>query len=183
MRFACLLTLFLFSCVHVICAQSVYEVQSGAINFHSDAPQELIKASSERITGIFDANKKTFVFRIGIASFMGFNSPLQREHFNENYMESALFPQAVYQGKIIEDIDFTKDGSYNVRSKGKLTIHGVAQERIINANIVCKGSVISVRSDFVVPLADHEIKIPRVVYDKLAPDINVSVAVKLIPKK
>lgn len=183
MRFTCLLVCFIFCCFHNVSAQPIYLVESGNIGFHSDAPQELIKASSEQITGVFDAKKKTFAFRINIISFMGFNSPLQREHFNENYMESSLYPQAIYQGKIIEDIDFSKDGTYNIRSKGKLTIHGIGQERIINASVICKGNTISIRSDFIVPLADHKIKIPRVVYDKLAPDINVSVTVKLIPKQ
>jgi hypothetical protein len=183
MRFTCLIACLLFCCFQYAPAQPVYVVESGNISFHSDAPQELIKASSEEVTGVFDAKNKTFVFRINIISFMGFNSPLQREHFNENYMESNLYPQAIYQGKIIEDIDFSKDGTYNIRSKGKLTIHGIGQERIINASVICKGNSISVRSDFIVPLADHYIKIPRVVYDKLAPDINVSVSVKLTPKQ
>jgi YceI-like domain. len=183
MRFTCLFTLFLL--YHSLCvtAQPVYVVESGNISFHSDAPQELIKASSDKITGIFDAKKKIFAFRINIISFMGFNSPLQREHFNENYMESSIYPQAVYQGKIIEDIDFTNDGVYTIRSKGKLTIHGIGQERIINASIICKGDMISIRSDFIVSLADHKIKIPRVVYDKLAQDINISVNLKLVPKQ
>jgi hypothetical protein len=43
-------------------------------------------------------------------TFEGFNSALQREHFNENYIESNRFPDASFNGKIIEDIDFAKDG-------------------------------------------------------------------------
>jgi hypothetical protein len=51
-------------------------------------------------------------------SFQGFNSPLQKEHFNENYVESDKFPEASFKGKIIEDQDLTVDGTYELRAKG-----------------------------------------------------------------
>ncbi len=51
-------------------------------------------------------------------SFQGFNSTLQREHFNENYIESDKYPEARFSGKVIEDIDFSKDGTYIIRAKG-----------------------------------------------------------------
>ena len=106
---------------------------------------------------------------------MGFNSPLQREHFNENYMESEHYPEATFTGKIIEDVDLARDGEYDVRAKGKLNIHGMEQERIIKGHVVTKNGKISLHAEFTVSLADHNIKIPRVVYDKLAPDISVTV--------
>jgi hypothetical protein len=162
--------------------QQIYEINRGSIRFHSDAPQELIRASSDQLRGAIDISKKTFAFKIGIGSFLGFNSPLQREHFNENYMETSFFPEASYSGKIIEDIDLTKDGEYVVRAKGKLKIHGVEQERIIRSVITTKKGKISVQSDFVVLLADHNIKIPKVVDNKLAPEINVSVNAILVQR-
>lgn len=164
-------------------AQSgVYEVTSGSISFHSEAPQELIKASSNKLIGVVDIAKRTFLFKISMATFTGFNSPLQKEHFNENYIESDVFPLAIYSGKIIEEVDFSKNGDYYVRAKGKLTIHGVDHQRIIKCHIVCKNGVISVKSDFMVLLADHDIKIPRIVSDKLSPEISVSVQATLALK-
>ncbi|RYE26270.1 MAG: YceI family protein [Sphingobacteriales bacterium] len=177
-----LLCIFAFCYVLPAGAQSIYEVRKGSISFHSDAPQELIRASSDKLQGVFDVSKKTFAFRIDIVSFIGFNSPLQREHFNENYMETSIYPRALFVGKVIEDTDLSKDGEYTVRAKGKLKIHGLERERIINVRINVSGKKILVRSDFVVLLADHDIKIPRVVYDKLAPEINVSVNAQLLPK-
>jgi polyisoprenoid-binding protein YceI len=164
-------------------AQAIYEAKAGTISFHSYAPKELIFASSSQLEGLVDVQKKVFAFRISISSFKGFNSPLQREHFNENYMESAAYPQASFSGKIIEDVDFTKDGTYEVRAKGKLMIHGVAQERTIKSRIVTKDGIITITSDFSVLLIDHNIKIPRVVYEKLAPEISVSVSAQLNRRK
>lgn len=159
-----------------------YEVKNGEVHFFSEAPKELINASTKQIRGIVDINSQTFVFRVDVVSFAGFNSPLQREHFNENYMESNLYPYAVYKGKIIESLDITKEGSYSVRTKGKLQVHGIEQERIIKIQVTIKNGVVQVKSDFVVLLEDHNIKIPRIVTDKLAPGINVSVTATLSPK-
>lgn len=163
-------------------AQQLYEVKEGNVRFFSNAPQEIIKAYSADLNGIIDFSKKTFVFKISISSFEGFNSPLQREHFNENYMETSNFPFATYTGKIIENIDLSKNENYQIRTKGKLKIHGVEQERIIVATVSVKNKVITVSSNFIVLLEDYQIKIPRVVDYKLSQEINVSMYAELKAK-
>ncbi len=171
-------------CTAIAAAQSrqVFVVGTGQVVFFSKAPKELIEASSKNLKGALDMSKGTFAFQIGIASFQGFNSPLQQQHFNENYMESAVYPLATYTGKIIEAVDLTRDGTYPVRTKGKFTVHGMSVERIVPVVVTVKGGRVSLRSDFSVPLVDHRIKIPRVVYDKLAPEIAVTVSATLVPR-
>ena len=153
----------------------IFEARNGNVSFHSNAQHELIYASSDHLTGILDATKKIFSFRISISSFAGFNNSLQQEHFNENYMETSLYPLATFSGKIIEDIDLSKDGDYMVRAKGKFTIHGIEQERIVRSHILIKDGKLYVKSSFDVLLAEYNIKIPRIVSDKLSPVISVSV--------
>jgi polyisoprenoid-binding protein YceI len=153
----------------------LYSVQNGNVSFVSEAKLELIKASSSEMKGKLDVQRKLFAFAIKINSFQGFNSPLQREHFNENYLESDRFPDASFSGKIIEDIDFSKDGSYTVRAKGILTIHGVQQERIIKSVIKVNKGKMNLVSNFTVQLADHQIPIPKIVHEKLASEIKVEV--------
>jgi len=160
-------------------AQQFYGTNKGLIKFHSDAPLELITASSNEMRGKLDIAKKIFAFSINVNSFTGFNNALQREHFNENYLESAQYPNASFSGKIIEDIDFSKDGIYSVRAKGNLSIHGIVQERIIKTELSVKKGNITVQSDFTVLLADHNIAIPKVVHEKLASEIKVAVKADL----
>ena len=162
--------------------QLLYTVSSGSISFKSDTPLELIKASSDQLKGIFDAAKKQFAFTINIKSFSGFNSPMQQEHFNENYLESDKYPRASFEGKIIEDLDLHKDGLYSIRAKGNLTIHGVVQERIIKCELDIKNNMVNIKSNFTVLLADHNIPIPKVVHEKLASEIKVEVKADLIEK-
>lgn len=167
---------------HALAPQLVFGVNNGSISFRSDAPMELIKASSNQLRGIFVAEKKQFAFSINVNTFKGFNSPLQEEHFNENYLETDKFPRATFEGKIIEDIDLQRDGIYSVRAKGNLTVHGVVQERIIKCDLNIKNGVVSVKSNFTVLLADHNISIPKVVHEKLASEIKVEVRADLVNK-
>jgi YceI-like domain len=160
---------------------SIYKLSKGIISFRSDAPLEIIKASSDELRGIIDTGKKQFAFSVKIKSFKGFNSGLQKEHFNENYLESDKYTDATFIGKIIEDVDFLKNNTNNVRAKGILNIHGIPQERIIKSEITIKNGIITVRSNFTVLLSDHNIPIPKVVHEKLASEIKVEVNAELKP--
>jgi hypothetical protein len=160
----------------------IYQTASGKISFRSDAPLEIIRASSSELNGLIDITKNNFSFKIYVHSFKGFNSPLQKEHFNENYMESDKYPEASFKGKIIEDVDLSVDGTYQVRTKGILIIHNVPQERIIQSDVSVKKNIITVHSAFTVLLSDHNIPIPMVVNQKLANEIKVEVNATLEPR-
>lgn len=160
----------------------MYTVGAGSITFSSDAPLELIKATSNQLKGIFNSEKKEFAFTLNVNTFKGFNSPLQQEHFNENYLESNKYPRASFEGKIIEDVDLKRDGFFRIRAKGNLTVHGVTQERIIKCELTIKNKIVSVKSNFTVLLADHNITIPKVVHEKLASEIKLEVKAELIDK-
>lgn len=174
--FVCALVLIL-----VPAEAQIFGITKGTVGFRSDAPLELITASSKELKGKIDVVKRQFAFSIKMNSFMGFNSPLQREHFNENYVESDVFPDASFTGKIIEEVDLTIDGTYDIRTKGKFTIHGVTQERIIKSQVIVKNGVIVLKAAFTVLLADHNIPVPKVVHEKLASEIKVDVTAELKP--
>lgn len=173
-----LITLFIIISIAPVFAQNalpIFTIKKSTVSFHSNTKLELIKASSTELKGAIDAGKRTFAFSVSMKSFEGFNSPLQKEHFNENYMESDKYPAASFSGHIIEEDDFTKDGTYNIRAKGKFSIHGVEQERILQGDLVVKNGVIKLTCMFTVFLSEHDIKIPRIVHEKLASEINVVV--------
>jgi hypothetical protein len=148
----------------------------GNVSFVSDAPLEVIKAASNQLTGIIKLADNSFAFAVPVRSFEGFNSPLQREHFNENYMESHLYEKVSYSGKILDNITWEKDGEYEVRTKGKLNAHGVETERILKHTVSIKNGIIKINSSFTVPLQDHNITIPRIVYKKIAEVIQITLS-------
>ncbi|RMD74092.1 MAG: YceI family protein [Bacteroidetes bacterium] len=153
----------------------VFATETGRVHFRSAAPLELIEAWSNQLRGVIDVEKRTFAFAVDIRTFEGFNSALQREHFNENYMESNRFPRATFTGKIIEQVDLSQEGEWVVRAKGKLVIHGVEQERIIRSRVVRRGDELEVSSFFTVLLAEHDIEVPKIVNQKIASEIEVRV--------
>ena len=95
------------------------------------------------------------------------------EHFNENYMESHKYKVSVFKGKIINEIDFTKDGTYEVTAKGTLDIHGVTVEREIKGTLTISNGKINLTTAFDVLLKDHKIKIPKIVVKNIAEFVKV----------
>ncbi|NOU16160.1 MAG: YceI family protein [Bacteroidales bacterium] len=161
----------------------LFYTNSGKVNFTSDAPLEVIKASSNSVAGAVKSSDRSFAFSVLVKSFEGFNSSLQRTHFNENYLESDKYPKITFEGKIIEDINLGKDGTYNIRGKGKFSVHGVTQERIIPCKIIVSNGKLSISANFTVFLDDHNIKIPAIVNQKIAEEILVSINIEMIIKK
>lgn len=156
-------------------AHDMYISERGLVNFKSEAPLEIIQAASKTLRGVLNPKTKTFAFTVNISSFQGFNSDIQRTHFFENYMELKQYPQATFTGKIIEDIPFDVPGTYVVRAKGELDIHGIKKERIIKGTLVIKNGTAHIQTNFSVPVADHGITIPKIVKQKIAEQIAVTV--------
>jgi polyisoprenoid-binding protein YceI len=156
-------------------AQNKFATNNGEIRFSSKAQLELIKAASNKLQGVIDPATNKFAFLVNMQSFQGFNSNLQRNHFNVNYVESEKFPSAKFSGKIIEQVDFSQDNTTEVRAKGELDIHGLKQTRIIKAKITIKGNQLTIESHFTVLLSDHSITIPKIVSQKIATEIEVDI--------
>ena len=155
-------------------AQTSFSSKEVKVNIFSSTPLEDIKAQTLNAVSVIIPKSKQVVFQIPIKSFV-FSRGLMQEHFNDSYMESGKYPSATFKGNIIENIDFTKDGIYNVNVKGILNMHGVPKERNIKGIITIKNGKPSIISNFDVACADHEIKIPSVVFKKIAEVISVTV--------
>lgn len=166
--------------MHSIVNAQVYTTHNGRIDLYSNAPLEIIHAHSDKLKGVLDVIKKSFVFTVKIRSFEGFNSPLQREHFNENYMESDKYPEAVFEGKIIEDLSFEADGKQTVRAKGIMIMHNVKKEIIIPVDLKTEGSVVTAIAKFNLVPKDFGIRIPKIVHEKIASEINVEVRLSFV---
>ncbi len=151
----------------------IYSTIDGNASFTSYAPLEIINASSESLVGVLDSDKNQFAFKIFIKSFSGFNNPMQRIHFYENYLETDTYPESKFTGKIIEEI---LEGKGTYRAKGILEIHGIQNEVIINVELLKSNDDVQFNSKFSILLRDYQIDIPRIVEQKIAKEINVHVS-------
>ncbi len=154
-------------------------VSTGEVSFISKAPLETIKAKSDKLKGVVSKEDNTFAFSVDYISFVGFNSPLQQEHFSENFMEADKYSTSTFTGRIIEKINWNKEGNNTVRVKGVLNIHGIKQERILNATVDVDSSRVLITSEFKIEIAEHNITIPKIVHQKIAEQVTVSVSAVL----
>ena len=154
-------------------AQDIYKATDGEISFFSEAPVENISAVNKDVKALINAKNAEVAFIVTNVGFK-FEKPLMEEHFNENYMESHKYKVSVFKGKIINEIDFTKDGTYEVTAKGTLDIHGVTVEREIKGTLTISNGKINLTTAFDVLLKDHKIKIPKIVVKNIAEFVKVT---------
>jgi polyisoprenoid-binding protein YceI len=165
-------------------AQDKYYTKAGNIQFDATAAK-----SPEKITGenhasvcVLDTKTGALQFSVPMSGFE-FEKALMQEHFNENYVETKLFPKAEFRGSITNnaEVQFTKDGTYKVKVKGNLVMHGVTKEVVTEGEILVKGGKISAKAGFTVTLLDYNIKIPTVVADKVGTQARILVDCALEP--
>ncbi|UPT67519.1 MAG: YceI family protein [Sphingobacteriales bacterium JAD_PAG50586_3] len=175
-----LLFLASFSVLLYTAQAQVYVGKTVGVDFYSHTPVEDIKAKTKVMTSVIDFGSNTFTFKIPVKTF-DFPNDLMEEHFNENYLESAKYPNATFNGKMVSasKVDVTKDGTYTVMAEGTLDIHGVKQERKITATLTVKDGKVKIDAKFNVHLADHKVDVPTIVMSKIAEDIAVTVVVNL----
>ena len=158
----------------------LYATQSGETNFFSETPVENIVAVNKTTGAIINTATNEVAVSMKMSAFE-FPNKLMQEHFNENYMESEKYPTGTFKGKIVEVIDYTKNGTYDVTAKGQLTIHGVTLPRDLKGKLTIENQKISLISNFDVKLADHKIDIPKIVFAKIAEVISVKTKYNFSP--
>lgn len=148
------------------------------------ASPDKIEALHNSVTCVLETHSGEMGFQILVKGFK-FEKALMQEHFNENYLESHKYPKAIFRGKIINsnEVDFSKDGSYNAIVNGKMEIHGVEKEFTTNGAIRVANGNIRINAGFNILLADYNVKIPSVVSANIAKEAKILVDATLIPKK
>jgi len=162
-------------------SSDIFTCKNGRVSFLSDAPLEVIRASSNNLAGAMNLDDRSFSFILATKTFEGFNSSLQRTHFNEDYMETDSYPNSTFKGRIIEETDLSQPGSYRIRTKGKMNIHGIEQDRIVRCDVTVSEDKIDVKASFTVFLTDHKISIPSILNQKIAEEIKVDISFTLTP--
>lgn len=147
--------------------------ENGTISFFSEAPLENIDATNKGASSVFDLSNGNIVFSVPIRGFE-FDKSLMQKHFNEQYMESEKFPKAIFTGNI-EHYDVSASGEQQTVAKGEMTIHGVTRKVVIPGVIEQNGLDIEVRSTFIIKLEDYDVKIPQVLWQNIAEEVEVKV--------
>jgi len=176
----CLFTLIILSAGSF--AQGKYFTRTGMISFVSKGVLETIRAQNKTVTCVLDAASGNIQFSVMMRGFE-FKKALMQEHFNENYVESDKYPTAEFKGQIITSPipDLSKDGSYPVKVKGKMTIHGITQDVAADGTLTVKQQSLQADANFTILLSDYKVKIPSLVKNNLSNTVNIAVACMMQP--
>jgi len=174
-----------FSIVLIITSVEIYAqkyfTRSGNVSFHSKALLEDIDAYNSQGTFVLDEASRQVQMAVLIKAFQ-FEKALMQEHFNENYMESDQFPKAIFKGKIISPKDFTLESADDIpvcNIEGTMTIHGVSKAYSTSASFVLKDGKVHASAIFPIVVADYNIRIPSIVKDKIAKEVEVKIDLQL----
>lgn len=161
---------------------TLYATASGQTSFHSNTPAEDIDAVNKKTQAVLNTTTGEIAVLMVMRDF-DFPNELMEEHFNENYLESAKYPKATFKGKLDQAVDITKNGTHELTAVGTFTIHGVSQPRTLKGSLLVKEGNLLLNSEFEVALVDYKIKVPKIVFVKIAQVINVKASYTLIPYK
>lgn len=154
----------------------VYFTKNGHINFFSNTILENINADNNQVISVLNTQTGSLQFSL-LNNAFHFPKAKMEEDFNNDYMESSKYPKSTFKGTIdnISGIDFSKDGTWNVKVTGDLMIHGVTKNITLPGTIKIKNGTIAAHAAFKILLKDYHIKIPSIVSNKISESIDVMV--------
>ncbi len=158
----------------IVSAQQKYSTKTGVLQFEASVPSfEEVKAKNSNASAILNTSNGEFASLALIQGFR-FKVALMEEHFNENYMESSKYPKAVVKGTL-EGFSLEKlSGSVSeFILKGTITVHGVTQPLKTPVKIKLADDVMELQAEFSLKPEQFEIKIPKIVSNKIAEEVFV----------
>ena len=173
-------TVLIFFTVLLFClpsfSQNRYFTRTGHVSFNAGTALEDIDAFNNAASSVLDISSGQIEFAVLIKGFE-FKRTLMQDHFNENYMESDKYPKSVFRGKVInmDKVSFRKDGSYTVKVRGTLVMHGVSKEIETTGALKVMDETIEANAVFTVLLSDYNISVPGLVKDKVSKSVNITV--------
>ncbi len=133
-------------------AQNKMITNTGHAVIFSHTSAEDITANNYEVTGSINPSTGEVAISVPVQSFQ-FEKALMQEHFNSGqFMDSKQFPRITYKGNISNpgNVNFTKDGKYEVTVTGILTIKGTGKPITEKATIEVNNGKITVNSTLLV---------------------------------
>jgi polyisoprenoid-binding protein YceI len=154
-----------------------YLTRNGNVSIYSHTSLEDVKGNNNEVVSLLNTATGSFEFKVAIKSFH-FAKQAMEDHFNNsNYMDSEKYPKASFSGKItnLAEVNFTKDGTYNVMVEGNLTVKDVTKPVSAKGVVTVKGGQVTAQSTFSVKRLDFHVVGEAFVQKKIADDIQITV--------
>ena len=144
-----------------IVAQNKYATNSGYVSFFSKGSVTDVDAQNKKLKVQMTSEGEVTV-DITMTDFQFKNQKMGRDA-RKKYLEIDKYPKAGFKGKIQDEIDYDKVGTYNATAIGKLKIHGVEREVMQKGTVTVgeKGQV-KLYCEFSIALKDYAIEVPDI---------------------
>lgn len=172
-----ILIIFLFVNVFVSAEYHVDKSKDNLVKFISDAPMEDFEGVTDKIDGYIYWEGENFLQNSEMYFEVDLNSldtgiGLRNRHMRENYLETDKFPFTHFTGKLIK-AEKLSEKVYQVTAQGKMFIHGVENEMTVEGEIIRQEEGFRIQTNFITPLSDYKIKIPRLMFYKIDENMKV----------
>lgn len=165
-----LLTVLAIGFLNNLFAQKVIARQ-GQVAFFSYTPVENIKAANNQVLSIIDLDNNNIAVSMLMNAFI-FEKAMMREHFNESYVESDIYPKATFEGTIKGYEPNGEDIQTRIIN-GVFTMHGKRKDLEIKTKIQKVDDTLLLTGDFMVTVADYSINIPPLLAGNIADNVTV----------
>lgn len=153
----------------------IWVTEKGWVRMFSDATLEDIEAWHRKPQVVYRNSDHKLIIKLPVSQF-DFKNQTMEDHFNEHYMETAQFPNATFDGTMSE-----QTGGAAI-AKGNLTMHGVTKPVEIKGTTQNLNGKMILKGAFKVKTADYGIKIPELLFEKIAEEIDITFEFTLAPK-
>ena len=159
---------------HNLFAQKEMNSKTGIIHFEASVPLfEEVAATNKKGFCLLNTKSGQVTSVIFMKEFR-FKLSLMEEHFNEKYLETNDYPQAVFKGTIEGfNLNIIDHNPKEFKMKGDLKIHGKTKK--INTIVVLRkiDGKLEIISKFSINITDFNIKIPEMLSMKIAETVNI----------
>ena len=124
------------------------------ISFFSTTPAEDIVAKNTASVSTINQKTGEVVFSVPMQGFEFEKSAMQKHFNSDKFLDTKEHPKAKLKATIvnIDQVDFTKDGTYSADVEGELTIREVTKSVKESGTIRVNGNVIELKAFLTLPL-------------------------------
>lgn len=148
------------------------------ISFFSHTSVEDITANNYKVVSTLDTSTGALVYSVPMQSFE-FEKALMQKHYNsDKFLDTKTFPKSKFIGKItnVENVDFTKDGTYEASVTGDLTIKDKTNQINEEATITVENGQVSLNTKMILTLSSYGVTFSGGKPSKnIAKDIEITV--------
>lgn len=145
--------------------------RQGKVAFFSYTPVENIKAENNQVLSIIDMSTGGIAVSMLMNAFI-FEKALMREHFNESYVESDMYPKATFEGQVVNFNGFTNARQTHI-IEGDFSMHGVTRKISVKASMREQDDRWILLGSFEAVVDDYHIKIPPMLSGNIAKVVSV----------